>query len=53
MFDIHMHIIPGVDDGARDMECPNQCLKQLGQRGLGLSSRHLTVEDFIMRRLLW
>ena len=34
MFDIHMHIIPGVDDGSRDMEMSGAMLEQAWSEGI-------------------
>jgi len=34
MFDIHMHIIPGVDDGARDMEMSESMLEAAWAEGI-------------------
>lgn len=34
MFDIHMHIIPGVDDGSRDMEMSEAMLEQAWSEGI-------------------
>ena len=51
MFDIHMHIIPGVDDGSRDMEMSGAMLEQAWSEGIRASPpRHIVMPSVSRKR---
>ena len=48
MFDLHCHILPGVDDGARSVTESRDMLRAAKKQGIGLSSA-----DFSEAAPLW
>lgn len=57
VFDIHTHILPGIDDGSRSVEESLAMIDELagqGARGIAVTphfyAQHMTPEDFFARR---
>ncbi len=57
MVDLHSHILPGIDDGSRNVEESLQLLRMLSEQGVSrvaatphFSADRESVEDFITRR---
>lgn len=55
--DFHSHILPGIDDGSRDLSCTEELLLEEIRQGVGtvcatphFYASHVSVHDFLLRR---